>query len=350
MIPKVEALGFECFPSGTDAGLAPRRLPLLPVDPARELEAATKGFGRQIPRERARDLLATCERWRPDVVVWESTDVAGPLAAERLGLVHASVLVLAADAWLEDAMFESVGELRDELGLPPDADGTMRTRYLVLAPFPPSYRDPASPLPSTARAIRPSALDPAAADTLPAWFGELPAAPVVYVTFGSVFPLESGDLFARVVAGVRELPVNLIVAVGPDIDPAELGPQPANVHVERWIPQPALLPRCDVMVSHGGSGSVVGALAHGVPLVVIPMGADQPQNAARCAALGVARVLDPIAATPESIREAVAAVLLDPAYREAVGRLRDEASALPGPGHAVGLLERLVRERRPLLD
>ncbi|HSH81126.1 MAG TPA: nucleotide disphospho-sugar-binding domain-containing protein, partial [Herpetosiphonaceae bacterium] len=127
-------------------------------------------------------------------------------------------------------------------------------------------------------------------------------------------------------------------------------PQPANVHIARYIPQSSLLPHCSLVVSHGGSGSVIGALAHGLPMVLIPMGADQPLNAARCADLGVARVLDAVTATPEAAREAAAAVLADPAYRRAAERLRDEIAVLPGPEHAVALLERLAAEKRPLLS
>src|SRR5205823_2594812 len=171
-----------------------------------------------------------------------------------------------------------------------DPDLAMLGRYLVLSPFPPSYRDPAFPLPATAHAFRPSAPDPAPADAVPPWMTGLHDAPTVYFTLGTVFSMESGDLFQRVIAGLRALPINLVVTVGRDIDPAELGPQPANVHIERYIPQAWLLPHCRLVVSHGGSGSVMGALAHGLPLVLLPMGADQPLNGARCAALGVARV------------------------------------------------------------
>ncbi len=89
-------------------------------------------------------------------------------------------------------------------------------------------------------------------------------------------------------------------------------------------------------------------MAHGVPLVVIPMGADQPLNAKRCEELGVARVLDPVTATPELVREAVSAVLSDPGYRAAARRVANEIATLPGPAYAVTLLERLARERRPV--
>jgi MGT family glycosyltransferase len=175
----------------------------------------------------------------------------------------------------------------------------------------------------------------------PAWLAGL-VEPVVYVTLGTIFNLESGDLFERVLAGLRGLDVEVVVTVGRDLDPSELGPQPANVHVERYLPQALLLPRCTVIVSHGGSGSVVGALAHGLPMVLIPLGADQPLNAARCAELGVAELLDAGTSSAEDVRAAVACVLSDPLYRTGAERIREEIAGLPGPEHAVRLLERLA--------
>lgn len=133
------------------------------------------------------------------------------------------------------------------------------------------------------------------------------------------------------------------MTVGRDVDPAELGPQPANVRVERWVPQHELLPQCSLVVSHGGSGSVLGALAHGLPMVLLPLGADQPLNAERCATLGVARVLDAVSVTPAQVREAANAVLAEARHRVAAGRLRDEIAALPDPADAVHRIERLAR-------
>jgi len=350
MVPKVEALGYACFPSGSDEGLTPRRIPLqTSVANEKDLkDLAASDFGLRIPRERISDLLPLCETWQPDVLVWEETDLAGGLVAERLGILHARVLEIAEGSFARpEVLAEPLRLLRAEQRMPADPDLAMLSRYLVLSPAPPSFRNPACPLPATAHAIQPGALDDRP-EELPAWVARLSARPTVYFTLGTVFPLESGDLFARVIAGVRELPINLVVTVGPDFDPEELGPQPANVHVERWIPQDALLSHCDLVISHGGSGSVVGALAHGLPMVLIPMGADQPLNAGRCEALGVGRILDPIAATSEGVREAVSAVLAEPSYQQAARKIQRESAALPGPSHAAWLIQRLAAERRPL--
>jgi MGT family glycosyltransferase len=245
-------------------------------------------------------------------------------------------------------MAPALDEVRAEHGLPPDPEASMLRRYLVLSPFPPSFRDPAFPLPPVAHGLRTWDVPRGERPTAPDWAAGRPGAPVVYFTLGTVFNHESGDLFDRVLAGLRDLPINLLVTVGREIDPASLGPQPAHVRIERFVPQAEILPHVDLVVSHAGSGSVLGALAFGRPMVLAPMGADQPLNAERCAALGVGRVLDAVRATPTDVREAVVAVLEDPSCRATASRLRDEIAALPAPEVSVGLLERLAVERAPI--
>jgi UDP:flavonoid glycosyltransferase YjiC (YdhE family) len=345
MVPIIEAAGFTGFPSGPDFGDSDERLPLQTVDMELESRGLREWYGRRLARERAAALMTLFEAWKPDLIVCDEVDLGSMLAAEKIGLPYASVLVIAAGSFVSaDFVGEALNEVRVEFGLPPDPDMLMLSRYLVLSPFPPSYRHPATPLPATAHSIRPAAFD-AKGDQVPGWIAALPDRPTVYFTLGTVFDRESGDLFSRGLEGLRDLPINLIMTVGRHIDPAEFGPQPANVRIERYIPQAMLMPHCDLVVSHGGSGSVIGALAHGLPMVLIPMGADQPLNGARCKALGVGRVLDAVEATPTMIGEAVASVLRDASYRAAAERLRDEIAALPGADYAVRLLERLAGEK-----
>ena len=110
------------------------------------------------------------------------------------------------------------------------------------------------------------------------------------------------------------------------------------------------MPACDLVVNQGGFSTVTGTLNAGLPMVVIPITADQPYNAACCAAAGVGRVIGPPERIPEAIREAVRAVLADGADRMRAEQLRDETAAQPGPEHAVQLLERLAVEKRPILS
>ena len=337
MLPVVEAFGFRGFAAGSDVGLTPRRVPLAAIDVQQDMGAVGPGFGLRIARERAADLLPLCHDWRPDLLVCEELDFGAMIVAERLELPFATVLVIAAGSFVRaEFVAGPLNEVRAEHGLPPDPALAMPSRHLVLSPFAPSYRDPRFPLPASARSLR--SLTPRSVrkrDTL-----------TIYFTLGTVYNVECGDLFQRVLAGLRDLPIELIVTVGRDIDPIELGPQPGNVRVERYVPQGEVLPHCDLVVSHAGSGSVTNALAHGLPMVLLPLGADQPLNAARCETLGVARVLDAVSATPEMVRAAASVVLKDRSFRRNAERIRDEMAALSGPDHAIGLLERLGREKQ----
>lgn len=155
--------------------------------------------------------------------------------------------------------------------------------------------------------------------------------------------------FAAILAALRDELVNLILTVGRNQDPADFGPQPTHVHIARYVPQTLILPRCDLVITHGGFNTTMAALDRGLPVVAIPLGADQFQNASRCAALGVGRVVGPEERTPEAIGAAVRAVLADPTYHANAVALREQLSALPGPEEGVRLLERLAREREPLV-
>ena len=338
MAPAVERAGFAALPLG-EAGARPaERLPLRPVDRAREERALRERFVRRAATERVPLVLDCATSWRADVFVCDETDFGSVVAAERLGVPHATVLVMAAGGFVRpDVVAEPLDALRAEHGLPPDPGLDVPPRYLALAPFPPSFRDPADPLPPTARVFRPS-WDGAATD----WSPRHPERPLVYLTLGTIFNVESGDLLSRCVAGLQELPIELVATVGPGIDPAELGPRPDHVHVARHLPQAALLPHCAAVVSHGGAGSVLGALSHGLPSVLIPLGADQPWNADRCTALGVATVLEATAATADVVRDAVAELLSDAGRRSRAEGLRDEIAALPEPAAMVPALEALL--------
>ena len=323
------------------------RLPLAPLDRERERRDLVDRFIRGAARERAARVRAQAAGWRPDLIVCDEVDLGAMIAAERLGLPHATVVVLAAGSFLQAGYTaDAVDEVRAEWGLPPDRGLDMLGRHLMLEPVPPGFRDPAFPLPATGRPIRPAErlLAPTVRHDRP----------LIYFTLGTEFNLESGDLFERVLAGLRELPADLVTTVGRSIDPAVLGPQPPHVRVERFVPQEELLHRCDLVVSHGGSGSVLGALAHGLPMLVVPMGADQPDNGARVAALGLGRVLDAETVTPEQVAAEATAVLAGAGveagagagagagHRAAALALRAAWESLPGPAEAVGMLEELV--------
>jgi UDP:flavonoid glycosyltransferase YjiC (YdhE family) len=146
------------------------------------------------------------------------------------------------------------------------------------------------------RIFRYTGFDQSAEGALPEWVGDLQVQPNVqaerrpalYATLGTVYNNRT-DILSAILEGLREEPINLILTVGRNRDPLEFGEQPAHVHIERYISQNMLLPRCDLVITHGGSGTMLDALSLGLPMVINPIFADQPINAQLCAELGVAR-------------------------------------------------------------
>jgi len=346
----ISRFGIRCFPVGADEWLdqAPESAHGVPARPAAtvwvELFVAVRAR-RALP-----DLLAVAEAWRPDLIVRESTEFAGCIAAERLGLPHAAVQVGAWRPALHRLIAPGLDRLRAEVGLPPDPGATALFRYLLLTPFPPGFHDPAQTLPPTARPMQyvPFDEEPGEEERLPGGLEALGGKPIVYATLGTAYNRTPGVIPA-ILAGLHAEPIALVLTVGPDQDPAALGPQPPHVHVARYLPQSRLFPRCDAVVCHGGFGTVLTALREGVPLVILAIAADQPETARRCAELGAAAVIGAEARTPAAIRDAVRAVLGEPRYRRSAARLGGEIRLLPAPASAVGLLEGLAATRPPLV-
>jgi UDP:flavonoid glycosyltransferase YjiC (YdhE family) len=354
MVSSVEAAGFAAFESGGTTLLDPRaRRPLMPVDRGREERVIRASFAGSVARERTARLRELAAHWRPDAMVRDEMDLGAAVAAESLGIPHAAVIVLAAGGMVRpDLIAGPLTELRTEYGLGPDPDLQMLHRYLTLVPVPASFRNPGDPLPATAHHLRPAVLerDGRDSDGTRAVGGPDHERSRVYFTLGTVFHQEAGDMFTRVLAGLRQLPLDVVVTVGRERDPAEFGDQPPHVQVERFLAQAIVLPNCDLVLSHAGSGSVIGSLAFGLPSVLLPMGADQPRNADRCADLGVARVLNAYASTADEIGLAVTSVLGDPSYRAAAVRIKDEIATLPGADHAADLVVRLALDRAPIVQ
>jgi len=180
---------------------------------------------------------------------------------------------------------------------------------------------------------------------LPDWWPGREDQPLVYVTFGSVagsFP-QALPVYGVALQAVADLPVRVLLTVGRDLDPDALPDAPDNVRVERWVPQQDVLGHATAAVVHGGSGSTLGAIAAGVPLVVVPLFADQPQNARRVAEVGAGLAVEPnrddVPATVRPLREAIETVLAEGSYRERAGRLADELRAQPRVDDALPLFE-----------
>jgi UDP:flavonoid glycosyltransferase YjiC (YdhE family) len=351
--PVIEAKGFRCFRAGADLG----------DEEMRQLRARIAGPDGQLPplsmltyvfagirAERTLpDMMNIMGDWRPDVVVRDNLEFTGCIAAELAGIPHATFQVTAPwPEWLQTLEAPFI-RLCESVGLsPPEKPADMLYRYLMLFPRPHSLWNAELRVPPTRHAFRYTGFNRSGEEALPGWFAELGRRPLVYATLGTVFNRLT-DILAAILEGLRYEQVNLILTVGRNRDPQEFAEQPPHIRIERYIPQSLLLPYCDLVISHGGSGTIMDALEHGLPMVIIPIDADQPENARRCADVDVASVIEPDRRTPEAIRGAAREVLGNPRYKQAAQRLRGEIDELPGLQYPVALLERLATERTPLI-
>jgi UDP:flavonoid glycosyltransferase YjiC (YdhE family) len=282
------------------------------------------------------DVVACGRKLRPDLIVFETYAFAGPLAAALLGVLGVHHLV--------GAMLD-----REVLALANDALSPLWRSFGVDVPgYAGVYRD------VTITICPPSleALDVPAGELLSLrpvplpLLGSTPTGrPLVYVTLGTVFNA-SLDVFRTVLAGLADEPVDVVVTIGATQDPAALRPVPGNAQVERFIPQATLLPRCAAVVHHAGSGTMMGALGHGLPQVLIPQGADNFNNASLLERAGIGRALRPGAVTPENVRQAVRQVLDEPSYGASARRAAAEIAAMPSAADVAAALRVRVNAGR----
>jgi UDP:flavonoid glycosyltransferase YjiC (YdhE family) len=267
-----------------------------------------------------------------DVVAHPPVDLSGPLLAAEMGLP--SVCYGFAQPLDPDVVAATAGRVRplwEAAGVEPDRyGGIYRGGYLD--PRPPRLRTDASVAARLGiRPIRPEVPgDPGA--LLPAWVDRLGDRPVVYVSLGTAPLFNQPEKFAPLLAGLVGEPLEVIVTVSELNDPDALGELPASVHVERWLPLAPLLPRCDAVICHAGTGTTLAALAAGLPLVLVPQGADQFENARAAEQAGAARVLMRDQLTATAVRDAVRAVLADDSPERAAAReIAAQIATMPSP-------------------
>jgi UDP:flavonoid glycosyltransferase YjiC (YdhE family) len=312
-----------------------RGLTAWPVGPT-QAEAGVPDSPRWFARtgaDRAADLLPLAAAWRPDLVVHEETELAGLLVAARLGARHVAhgLGIAATGSWEQ---FAPVVEEAGERAGVPDLPARLRAaEFLSLCP--PALR-PDEPDRPAQRALRPAFGQAAPGDALPAAMAGLPHPRTAHLTLGTVF--HHSDVLGTAIAGLRDLPVNLVVTVGPDVDPDRFGPQPPHVLVERYVPHGLLLPRCDLVVSQGGAGVLLGALAHGLPQLVLPQAADQPANAEAVRRAGAGLVLHDGQVSADSVRGAAVQLLDRPRHRAAARAVAAEIAAMPAVEEVVAAL------------
>ncbi|MDJ1138233.1 nucleotide disphospho-sugar-binding domain-containing protein [Streptomyces iconiensis] len=288
-------------------------------------------------------LTEVASDWRADLVVYEPTALAGPLAAAAAG-IPAVRLLYGVDlmARAGPLLPEVLAPLAERLGVKPD--GYEPLGDLTIDPCPPGFQVPGDP-PRLPMRYVPFNGPGVGGDDLPA----LPAKGRrrAVVTWGYTMARLHPELFlaghaARALGALPDTEV--VVAVSARQRPL-LGELPDGVRVVVDAPLNAVVERADLVVAHGGAGTVLTSLRAGVPLLLVPQLPDHAGHAARVVATGSGEVLTRDEATAAQLREE-AARLLDPhagaAQREAARALRDAMLEQPAPAGLVGVLEERV--------
>ncbi|MFF5444084.1 macrolide-inactivating glycosyltransferase [Streptomyces sp. NPDC012888] len=272
----------------------------------------------------------------PNLVAWEGyeTEVAEPMFAELKGTERGKAYFARFQAWL------------DENGLDTDPDRFARPRRsVVLIP----------------EALQPNAdrVDRSVHTFVGACQGERaeqghwqrPAAAegkkVVLVSLGSAFTKQPAFYRACLDAFAGLPDWHLVLQIGKFTDEAELGEVPANAEVHRWVPQLDILRQADAFITHAGAGGSQEGLATGTPMVAVPQAVDQFGNADMLASLGVARHLPMEEATADTLREAVLALVSDPAVAARATAIRRQMAAEGGTKRAADLIEAELSQPAP---
>jgi UDP:flavonoid glycosyltransferase YjiC (YdhE family) len=300
-------------------------------------------FGRIDAQAALPGLRRAIADWRPDVVLREPAELGSLAAAEEAGVPHVQVAIgmQEMDRYFAGLLPEPLAELGELVGAPADGLASALRAARVVSPVPESLDRAGDPAFAPADVLRCHEPAPIADRWVTTWGDE----PLVYVSFGTV----AGSLppfqhvFRDALDAFAGLPVRVLMTVGRGFDIASLGHVPDNAQVEAWVSQTAVLEQAAAVVCHGGFGTTLGALAAGVPLVVVPLfTSDQAINGRHAAAAGAGRTVEP---SPDAVSQAaplLTAVLDDPAYAAGARSMAEQMAALAPTSAVVALLEEVV--------
>jgi UDP:flavonoid glycosyltransferase YjiC (YdhE family) len=287
------------------------------------------GFGEMFGGARldltADEALDVAATWRPDLVLHEYTDAVGPLVATALGVPFATMAPgPAMPPPLTAAVTGMAAQRYAERGLTLPAGGAVLGDWYIDS-CPPALQVPGWSAPAPRLALRP---EPYAQPWAPRPAPRPSDRPAVLVSFGTNF--NSPAVVSPVARALASLDADIVATVGPGLRATdfEVG---HRVRLVPFTPQEQLLDGVAVVVTHGGIGTVLGALSRGIPLVIVPQAADQFMQAKQVTAAGAGIALLPGQADPDAVAEAARRAMTDPGIRSAAARLRDEIGEMPAP-------------------
>ncbi|MEV5537058.1 nucleotide disphospho-sugar-binding domain-containing protein [Saccharopolyspora shandongensis] len=272
--------------------------------------------------------LAAANNFRPDLVVREVCDYVGPLVAAAHAVPMASLAFGPALPTPFVAAFEATAQPRfAERGLSLPAD------MCLLDTCPPSLQADDWQRPAGWQPLRP---EPHRAPGTPAPAPVASERKRVLVSFGTYF--NAPEVISPLLTELTTSDIDLVVTLGLLASPAQFNVDHSRISFVPFTPLAELLQGVDAILTHGGAGTTLAALAKGIPLVVIPQGADQFIQAERVAATGAGIALEPGEATPQATAAAVSKVLTDPLIRKTTNALAEQIATMPTPTEVAATL------------
>jgi MGT family glycosyltransferase len=325
----------------------------------------------------ARDVLDALEMEPADIVVVDCLLLGAYIGAERAGVPTAALFhqiyplpdpaippfglgfqpANGAPGRLRDALFRRifarfygaalspVNDARRQLGLAPLSSifeiFNQPDKVLILSSR--AFDFPAAALPENVRYVG-AQLE----DSVPKTAWESPWAPddqrPLIVVSASTTYQQQRDLLQRVIDALKGMPVRALVTVGPALDTDSLS-QHANVVLRSYVPHQQVVPQADLVITHGGHGTVMMALSNGVPVLCLPMGRDQADVAARAVWRGAGLSMSS-RSKPDAIRRTVMRMLAEPRFRVGARRVATEMACADGESSIVEELEALYDPER----
>ncbi len=217
---------------------------------------------------------------------------------------------------------------------------------LYLVPSTPEFDYNRGDLASTVHYVGLCVPPETAKQSAPAWAHKTGVTPRIVVLEEPHYP-EDPWLLRTAADAFGGAPAELILVAGHgrNLASLNLGRLAPNVRVEGWVPIETAIASADVLVVHGNSETVLAALAHGIPVLILPRILEQPQIAWRLAASGAGLRLPMKGVTPEKMRQAAEQVLRTPSFKQNAQRLGKALTSRGGPTRAAELIEQMVATR-----
>lgn len=309
------------------------------------------------------DLVEFARGWQPDLVLWDASFFAAPVAARVCGAAHAR-LMIGVDywAWSREVFRERLGRRHPQLGADPlteliqpmltrfgfEADDEMLIGQWTVDPTPPRMQ-----LPLDVRFLPVRAVPYNGGTAVPAWVRELPKRPRVCLTVGLSGRerlIASGVSLSELLAQLVELDIELVATLNADQLDADAS-LPENVRLVEYMPLDLLLPGCSAVIHHGGPGTFGAAVAARVPQLITGVLSSWDNGASGPAAQYVVRRGGGLALgheefSVEALKRKLLRILEEPSFREGTAQLHEDLLAAPSPASVVPALERLTAEHR----